>query len=63
MKKILTLMMAFAVACCMAACGNPASNDEPAAGTETITIQALNANKEMVDVYKSNAPVYYFQDH
>lgn len=50
MKKILTLVMAFAVACCMAACGNPASNDEPAAGTETITIQALNANKETVDV-------------
>ena len=50
MKKILTLMMAFAVACCMAACGNPASNGEPAAGAETITIQALNANKETVDV-------------
>ena len=50
MKKILTLVMAFAVACCMAACGNPSSNDEPAAGTETITIQALNANKETVDV-------------
>ena len=54
MKKILTLMMAFAVVFCMAACGNTASNREPAAGTEskpeTITIQALNANKEMVDV-------------
>ena len=54
MKKILTLMTAFAMAFSMAACGTTASNREPAAGTEakpeTITIQALNANKEMVDV-------------
>ncbi len=50
MKKILSLMMAFAMAISMAACGHT----EPAAGMEskpeTVTIQALNANKEMVDV-------------
>lgn len=59
MKKILTLMMALAMVFCMAACGNTASNDnashsEPVTGTETkpetIAIQALNANKEMVNV-------------
>lgn len=59
MKKILTLMMAFAMVFCMAACGNTAANDnannsELVTGTETksetITIQALNANKEMVNV-------------
>ena len=50
MKKIFTLMTAFAMVFSMAACGHT----EPAAGTEakpeTVTIQALNANKEMVDV-------------
>ena len=50
MKKILTLMMAFAAVFCLAACGTPAANDEPVSGTQTITIQALNANKEMVNV-------------
>ena len=59
MKKILTLMMALAMVFCMAACGTPATNenvgfDDTIAGTEgkpeTITIQALNANKEPVDV-------------
>ena len=59
MKKILTLVAACAMVFCMAACGNTASNDnastsEPITGTETksetITIQALNANKEMVNV-------------
>ena len=54
MKKILTLMMALAMAFGMAACGTNAGDREPAAGAEskpeTITIQALNANKEMVNV-------------
>ena len=55
MKKILTLMMALAMAFCMAACGSTATidnagNNETNDGAETITIQAMNANKEMVDV-------------
>ena len=52
MKKIFALTMALAIAFCMAACSNTAPT---AAGSEettheTITIQALNANKELVDV-------------
>lgn len=59
MKKILTLMMAFAVAFCMAACGNNVTNDNTDSNQEivntetkpeTVNIQALNANKELVDV-------------
>ncbi len=59
MKKMMTLMMALAMVFCMAACGKTATNahsdnSESVAGTEakpeTITIQALNENKEMVDV-------------
>lgn len=60
MKKILTLMMTFAMVFCMVACGNITNNEmagsnESDASNEnnepkTITIQALNANKEMVDV-------------
>lgn len=59
MKKILTLMMALAIVCCMAACGNTETNDNhnntqsninTETKPETITIQALNANKEMTDV-------------
>ena len=59
MKKILTLMMAFAMVFCMAACANTATNNnagnkESNAGAETkpetITIQALNANRELVDI-------------
>ena len=59
MKNVLTLMMALTMVFCMAACGNAATqenagNDESGAGmeskAETITIQALNANKELVDV-------------
>lgn len=59
MKKILTLMMAFAVAFCMAACGNNVTNENKDSNQETVntetkpetvTIQALNANKELVDV-------------
>ena len=59
MKKILTLMMAFAVAFCMAACGNNVTNENKDSNQETVnaetkpetvTIQAFNANKELVDV-------------
>lgn len=48
MRKILTVMMAFAMIICMAACGSTAVNEN--AGGETITIQAFNANREVVDV-------------
>lgn len=48
MRKILTVMMAFAMIVCMAACGKTVVNEN--AGGETITIQALNANRELVDV-------------
>lgn len=53
MKKILTLMMAFAVAFCMAACGNNTTNENTNSTEiipETVTIQALDANKELVNV-------------
>lgn len=59
MKKTVTLMAALAMVFCMAACGNTAANDnapssEPVIVTEvkpeTITIQALNANKQMVEI-------------
>ena len=60
MKKIFALIMTFAMVFSMAACGNNDSNvsteaKDTSAGTEgirseTITIQALNANKEMVDI-------------
>ena len=66
MKKILALVMALAMVFCMAACGNSANNEttgnnesnvsnETTTGNdetkpETITIQALNANKEMADI-------------
>lgn len=53
MKKIITLMMAFAVAFCMAACGNNTTNENTNSTEiipETVTIQALDANKELVNV-------------
>ena len=59
MKKFLTMIMALAMVFCIAACGNNVSNDnagnsESNASTEnkpeTITIQALNANKQMADI-------------
>ena len=59
MKKIFTLMLAFAMVFCMAGCGNTEINDntenmESNTNTEikpeTITIQALNANKEMTEL-------------
>lgn len=52
MKKILALMTAFAMVFSMAACGNVAGDNNAVTQTkpETITIQALNANQEPVDV-------------
>ena len=60
MKKIYTLMIAAAMVVCMTACGNNTSSKEHAETDETtvitettpekITIQAFNANREMVDV-------------
>ena len=59
MKKILTLIMAFAMVFCMAACGKNATDNNVGnngadvnteSTPETITIQALNANKEMADM-------------
>jgi iron complex transport system substrate-binding protein len=52
MKKILALMTAFAMVFSMAACGNVAGDNIAVTQTkpETITIQALNANQELVDV-------------
>lgn len=54
MKKTLVLILAFTMAFCMSACGNSATNNNGTSnGAEkpkTITIQALNANKEMTDI-------------
>lgn len=65
MKKVLSLILAFATVFCMAACGNTTANNNDSGNEsnittennvteeskpETITIQALNANKEMTDV-------------
>ena len=59
MKKMFALMAVLAMVFCMAACGNTAASDaadssEPSVVTEvkpeTITIQALNANKEMAEI-------------
>ena len=70
MKKFFALMMALAIVCCMAACGNTATNEDAGSNEsnvsntensasstgaeeskpETITIQALNGNKEMADI-------------
>lgn len=52
MKKIITLMLAFAAAVCMAACGNTETKENVSAETkaETVTIQALNENGEKTDI-------------
>ena len=59
MKKILTLMMTLAMVLSMAACGNTEVHEttDPVESfvsmeskPETITVQALNANKELVNV-------------
>lgn len=52
MKKIITLMLAFAAAVCVAACGNTETKENVSAETktETVTIQALNENGEKTDI-------------
>ena len=57
MKKILTFAMTLAMMFCLAACGSTANKtqtpNDPANdpfADRTVTIQALNANKELVDV-------------
>lgn len=52
MKKLFVFMMALAMVFCMAGCGNTKTNEEAAVETnnETITIQARNANNEVIDV-------------
>ena len=63
MKKILTIIMAFTMMLCVAACGNTTTNDDNASSSnteisgateniepETITIKALNANRELTDI-------------
>ena len=57
MKKILTLMMVFAMVLSMAGCSNNAPSNTAItsapvteAKPETVTVQSLNANKETVDI-------------
>lgn len=53
MKKIFTTMMALAIVFCVTACGNSSTATEAAteaAQPETITIQALNGNREAAEV-------------
>lgn len=57
MKKILTLMMVFAMVLSMAGCSNVSPSDTATtsapvteAKPETVTVQSLNANKETVDI-------------
>ena len=47
MKKLFVFVMVLAMMFCMTACGNTEMNE---ASTQTITIQARNANNETVDV-------------
>ena len=57
MKKILTLMMVFAMVLSMTGCSNNAPSNtattsapDTEAKPETVTVQSLNANKETVDI-------------
>lgn len=53
MRKIFTFMMTLAVAFCIGACGSTEADDSVVnneSKSETITIQARNANNEMVDM-------------
>lgn len=57
MKKILTLMMVFAMVLSMAGCSNVSPSDTATTSSpsteakpETVTVQSLNANKETVDI-------------
>lgn len=46
MKKVFKLMMAVMMVFCLTACASTSNDEAP----ETITIQALNANKEVADI-------------
>lgn len=57
MKKILTLMMVFAIVLSMTGCSNVSPSDTATTSSpsteakpETVTVQSLNANKETVDI-------------
>ena len=50
MKKLMTMMMAFAIVLSMAACGKAETTVENKSEPEMITIQAFNANKEITDI-------------
>jgi len=52
MKKMFMIMMSVAMVFCGTACGNVASSDKAETETarKTVTVQALNANKEMTEV-------------
>ena len=57
MKKILTLMMVFAMVLSMTGCSNVSPSDTATTSSavteakpETVTVQSLNANKETVDI-------------
>jgi iron complex transport system substrate-binding protein len=50
MKKLMTMMMAFAIVLSMAACGKAETTVENKSEPEMITIQAYNANKEITDM-------------
>lgn len=53
MRKIFTFMMTLVMAFCIGACGSTTANDNVVNNeykSETITIQARNANNEMVDM-------------
>lgn len=50
MKKLMTMMMAFAFVLSMAACGKAETTVENKSEPEMITIQAFNANKEITDM-------------
>ena len=52
MKKLRTLLMVLTMACCMAACGKNTIKDEidTEITKETVIIQALDANREVIDV-------------
>ena len=48
MKKLITFMMVMAMTFCFVACQKTETDDN--SGNETVKIEALNANKEMVDL-------------
>ena len=49
MKKLTAIILGLTMALSLAACGTETTATE-ASGSETVTIQALNANKEMTDI-------------